>query len=176
MLSRILYLWAVTTILLCACTSSGPETYTPIVVPLPGMEVPPSAISVSVQELLDQPEEFAGEYVEVQGLYRGPKEQTGCEGEVTSPDEWILGSAGGRRIGVKNRFDGLLDSPSGPDGRAIRNTMMKKIAVWGWVRLYVGPIGCPTTGTDGEPRPMETHRVWYIDAATAQFLESVEVD
>jgi hypothetical protein len=162
--------------LLCACASPGSPTYTPIVAPPLGVELPATAISVSVQEILEQPEAFLGEFVEVQGLYRGAKEILDCEGYVTSPDEWILAPVGGPPIGVKNEFDGLLSSPSGPDGRAIRNTMKKKITVWGWVRLYDGPVGCPSTDLNGEPRPVATGQVWYIDAVKAQFLESVHVD
>ncbi len=69
-----------------------------------------------------------------------------------------------------------MSSPSGADGWAIRDTMLKKVPVWGWVRLYEGPVGCSGTNLEGTPIPLEIQQTWYIEAVQLQFLESIEVN
>jgi hypothetical protein len=173
-------------------STAAPETpqsgavtapYTPVVILTPGTLLPPASVKVTVQDLVAQPEQYAGEFILVEGLNGGFYKTPECYPWIGPPTEWLLlsrpteGQDGPRalpRIEVKNAFGGIISSPSGPDGRAVRNTMMKGVAVWGWLRLYEGPVGCQHMNAQGTPIPMETKRVWYVDAAQLQFLESIE--
>jgi hypothetical protein len=112
----------------------------------------------------------------------------GCYPWFGPPPQWVLVSEPIRykdhvainsplSIKVKNTFDGMINDPAGLDGRAIRDTLMKQVKIWGWVRLYEGPMGCGSTGSEGTPIPPETkQKVWYIDAVKLQFLESIEIE
>ena len=51
----------------------------------------------------------------------------------------------------------------------------KKAAVWGWWRLYEGPIGCGSFDLQGTPIPMQNQKSWYLDAVKLQWLESIAV-
>ena len=69
----------------------------------------------------------------------------------------------------------MISDASDPSGYTVRNPLLKQVALWGWVRLYEGPVGCGGTGLQGTPIPMDTQQVWYLDAVQLQYLESIEV-
>jgi hypothetical protein len=186
-----LYVISVLAISLCAgCTKTAQLTATPLYTPIvslpEGAVLPSQAIVVPVIDLSTHPEQYRDEFVEVNGLNAGYYEKPDCAPYFGPPTEWLLFSElpvykdnvlinNPARIQVRNTFGGMISSPSDPSGYAVRNTTLKQVAVWGWVRLYEGPVGCGGTDLQGTPIPMDTEQVWYIDAVQLQYLESIEV-
>jgi hypothetical protein len=182
---------SVLTISLCAgCTKTALVTATPLYTPIvslpEGTTLPSQAIFVSVTDLSTHPEHYRDEFVEVDGLNAGYYAKPACSPYFGPPTEWLLFSElpvfkdnvpanNPARIQVKNTFGGMIESPSDPSGYAVRNTLLKQVTVWGWVRLYEGPVGCGATDLQRTPIPMDAQQVWYIDAVQLQYLESIEV-
>lgn len=148
--------------------------------------MPSQAIVVSVMDLSTHPEQYRDEFVKVNGLNAGYYKKPDCTPYFGPPTEWLLLSEmpvykdniltnNPARIQVKNTFGGMTSSPSDLNGYAVRDTMLKQVAVWGWVQLYEGPVGCGANDLQGTPIPVDTQQVWYIDAVQLQYLESIEV-
>jgi hypothetical protein len=149
-----LYIISVLAISLCTgCTRTAQVTVTPLYTPIvslpEGAVLPSQAIVVSVTDLSTHPEQYHDEFVEVDGLNAGYYEKPDCSPYLGPPTEWLLFSElpvykdniltnNPARIQVKNTFGGMISSPSDPSGYAIRNTILKQVTVWGWVRLYKG--------------------------------------
>jgi hypothetical protein len=53
----------------------------------------------------------------------------------------------------KKTFGDMLKDISNAEGYTIRNPNGKRVAVWGWWRLYEGTWGCPQTNALGTPQP-----------------------
>ena len=168
--------------------SSGAVTpvYTPIVMIPTGTAIPSSASLVSIEDLVAHPEQYADKFIEVHGFNASVYAKPACYPLFGPPSEWLLVSAPTiykenvavtfpARIEVKNTFGGMISQPSDVNGRAMRSTLMKQAIVWGWWRLYEGPIGCGTTNLLGTPNPMQIQQTWYLDAVKLQYLESIEV-
>jgi hypothetical protein len=180
-----------TVIVLAGCTDlelteENAPLYTPIVILPESTDLPTEAALISLEELSAQPEKYADRFVEVHGLNAGVYARPACSPYIGPPTEWLLFAEptiykdnvavnAPARIQVKNTFGGIISDPSDPlTGYAVRNTRMKQVAVWGWVRLYEGGVGCIPTDLQGTPIPPPTQRIWYIDAVKLQFLESIE--
>jgi hypothetical protein len=186
-----LYLICVLTITLCAgCAKTAPAPATPLYTPIvslpEGTVLPSQAMVVSVADLSTHPEGYQDKFVKVNGINAGYYAKPACSPYFGPPTEWLLLSElpiskdnimtnNPDRIQVKNNFGGMISSPSDPSGFTVRNPLLKQVAVWGWVRLYEGLVGCGFTDSQGTPVPMDTQRVWYIDAVQLQYLESIEV-
>ena len=160
--------------------------YTPIVMIPAGTAIPSSASLVSIEDLVAHPEQYADKFIEVHGFNASAYAKPACSPWFGPPSEWLLVSAPTvykenvavtfpARIEVKNTFGGMISEPSDANGRVMRNTLMKQAIVWGWWRLYEGPIGCGFTNQLGTPNPMQIQQTWYLDAVELQYLESIEV-
>jgi hypothetical protein len=160
--------------------------YTPIVSLPAGTVLPSQAIVVSVADSSTHSEQYHDKFVEVNGFNAGYYAKPDCSPYFGPPTEWLLLSElpafkdnvptnNPARIQVKNTFGGIIELSSDPSGYTVRNPLLKQVTVWGWVRLYEGPVGCGATDLQGTPIPMEPQQVWYIDAVQLQYLESIEV-
>ena len=162
-------------------TTTTPE-YTPIVMIPEGTTMPSDASLVSIEDLVTQPQKYADQFIEVHGFNVGTLEMPACSPYFREPIDWILmagpyieypgGEAGYEppRIEIKNSFNGLVLDPMGQYGS------IKQAAVWGWWRLYDGPIGCGEFDSRGTPiPPTQTTQSWYVDAVKFQWLESIAV-
>jgi len=161
-------------------TGTSKPSYTPIVVTTKGTRLPKAAELVAVQDLIGYPERYADKFVEVHGVHGGLLEVPAIECWIRPPWEWRLDaepSEAAREhpsgIDAKNAFGDMLSLISNAEGYTIRNPYGKRVAVWGWWRLYTGPWGCPLKNALGTPEPFQPH--WYLDAVQLQFLESIEV-
>jgi len=177
-----LYLICVLTISLgagCAKTAPAPATplYTPIVSLPEGTALPSEAVAVSVTDLSVHPEGYQDKFVKVNGINAGYYQKPACYPYFGPPTEWLLLSElpvykdniltnNPDEIEVENTFGGLIEAFPNSNGYNARNPLLKQVAVWGWVRLYEGQVGC-----GGEANI----QVWYIDAVQLQYLESIEV-
>jgi hypothetical protein len=161
--------------------------YTPIVMISKGTTLPSDGTLVSIEDLVAQPQKYADQFIEVHGFNSGGIAIPACSPYFGPPSEWALmaapyisypGGAAGYEpptIEIKNAFGGIVSGPSDLFGRAIYNVMMKKAAVWGWWRLYEGPIGCESFDLQGTPIPIQNQKSWYLDAMKLQWLESIAV-
>jgi hypothetical protein len=172
----------------CVLRNSAPTPlYTPIITPLEGTTLPLEAELVSIENLVAQPETYRDQFVEVRGINAGVYGKPDCSPYIGPPTEWMLLAEpllykknvpinNPARIEVKNNFGGAISMQSDPaTGHTITNPLIKKVAVWGWLRLYEGGVGCVFRDLQGTPIPKEIQRVWYVDAVKLQFLESIEV-
>jgi hypothetical protein len=160
--------------------------YTPIVIISAGTTLPSDGTLVSIEDLVAQPQKYADQFIEARGFNAGGLAKPACSPYFGPPSEWALmaapyihypdGAAGYEppMIEIKNAFDGIVGGPSDVYGRAIYNVMMKKAAVWGWWRLYKGPIGCEAF-IQSTPKAMQNQQTWYLDAVNLQWLESIAV-
>jgi hypothetical protein len=166
---------------------TGTLPYTPIVSLPEGTVGPTTARLVTIEQVVADPASYADEFVEIHGFNAGYYGKPGCYPYIGPPTTWVLVAAPTTyqngmpvdhppRIEIKNTFGGMVDSPSDKYGYAIRNTHMKRVAIWGWVRLYEGGVGCQFQDALGTPAPLEAQKVWYIDAAQLQYLESIDVN
>ena len=159
--------------------------YTPMVMISEGSTLPSDAALVSIEDLAAHPTQYADQFIEVHGLNAGVYARPACYPRFDQPSEWLLVTGPTThqnnvtyqppRIEVKNTFGGMVSDPTDLTGRAIRNTMMKQAVVWGWWRLYDGPLGCGSVNAQGTPIPPPNQQTWYLDAVKLQYLESIEV-
>jgi hypothetical protein len=163
------------------CVKTAPVTATPLYTPIvslpAGTVLPSQAIVVSVTDLSTHPEQYHDKFVEVKGINAGYYQKPACYPYFGPPTEWLLLSElpvsegtiminNPDRIEVENDFGGLIELFPKSGGYNARNPLLKQVAVWGWVRLYEGQVGC------GGGANLQ---VWYIDAVQLQYLESIEV-
>ncbi len=147
--------------------------YTPIIVLPPGTLMPAGVLAVDLADLIQNPERYADKFVEVIGKNGLAYTRPACYPYFGPPTQWLLLADNGN-IQVRGPSTEAYSSPTGPDGRFVRDIWNKKLAVRAWVRLYEGGVGCGYQNGQGTPEAKDTKRVWYLDAVQAQYLESVE--
>jgi hypothetical protein len=159
--------------------------YTPVTTIPARVRLPRKTEFVSIEDLVANPEKYAGKFIEVHGVNQGtlgvplvvcwvrpPWEWRVDAGPVIYDDEGnVLEQPPG--IDVKNTFGDELQFVANSEGYTIKNPYGKRVAVWGWWRLFKGQWGCPKMDASGNPVPAEPH--WYLDAIQIQFLEKIEV-
>jgi hypothetical protein len=109
--------------------------------------VPQPAISVEIQELLDNPDRYEGAYLEVEGEY-SQLEDTECDTKLQgSPAGWALRNSEGKKIFAAGAADLLQQAKL---TGLILNVRGR------WLR-WQGPIGCG--------RDAETKAILYLDVS-----------
>jgi hypothetical protein len=153
--------------------------YTPIIMVSEGTKLPSKATLVSIDDLVAQPQKYADQFIEVRGFNAGGFAIPACSPYFGPIDHWGLlatpYTAGYEppMIEVKGFYGDMVNDWSVMKGGIMYNTMMKKAAVWGWWKLYEGPIGCWPTDFQGTSTP--NRQSWYLDAVKLQWLESIKV-
>lgn len=174
-------------VILTSCLSVGdqqimstfPPEYTPIVMVSEGTTLPSKSTLVSIEDLVMQPQKYADQFIEVHGFNEGGLGIPACSPYFRPPIDWVLSAGpyihypGGEAgyepptIEIKNSFNGLALEPMSQYG------LEKQAVVWGWWRLYDGPIGCGGFDSLGTPiPPTQSIQSWYVDAVKFQWLES----
>ena len=157
---------------------TGNPPYTPVVSIPEGTTMPTEAKLITIEQFVADPASYLGEFIEIHGYNAGVYQLPQCSPYFGPPTTWVLTAephiienqiqiSNPPTIEIKNPFDYIISHTWDENGSMVSNPLNKLVAIWGWVRLYDGIVGC---------RPTDVKKVWYIDVVQLQFLERIEVN